>query len=309
MKRIRPRSQAARTPRQRLLHLEHQVGVAPTPSPRRRASRRRRGRARRGRLDAVAGAALDEHAVPVRDEARPTPLGVSATRLSSSLISRGTPTIMLRSLAQRALPRLPRPAAACCRSRLPGARSWDRRSTARRWRRRCGREVRERVARLQTAGVQPGLATVLVGDDPASRVYVGNKERPAPRSGIRSFGHRLPATTSQARAARPGPRRSGARSPTCTASSCSCRCPKRLDAQAGDRGDSAREGRRRPAPGEPGAPAGGAAGAAAVHAARRHAPARRDRRRARRARARSSSGAACSSASRSRCCCSSATRR
>jgi methylenetetrahydrofolate dehydrogenase (NADP+)/methenyltetrahydrofolate cyclohydrolase len=42
------------------------------------------------------------------------------------------------------------------------------------------------------------LATVLVGDDPASRVYVGNKERACAEVGIRSYGHRLDAGTSQA---------------------------------------------------------------------------------------------------------------
>ena len=58
-------------------------------------------------------------------------------------------------------------------------------------------EVRERVARLATRGVVPGLATVLVGDDPASRLYVGNKEKTCEEVGIRSFGHRLPASTEQ----------------------------------------------------------------------------------------------------------------
>jgi methylenetetrahydrofolate dehydrogenase (NADP+)/methenyltetrahydrofolate cyclohydrolase len=60
------------------------------------------------------------------------------------------------------------------------------------------REVHERVARLKAAGVEPGLATVLVGDDPASRVYVGNKERACAEVGMRSHGHRLAATTTQA---------------------------------------------------------------------------------------------------------------
>ena len=59
-------------------------------------------------------------------------------------------------------------------------------------------EVRERVARLATRGVVPGLATVLVGDDPASRLYVGNKEKACEEVGMRSFGHRLPASTRQA---------------------------------------------------------------------------------------------------------------
>ncbi len=58
-------------------------------------------------------------------------------------------------------------------------------------------EVRERVARLAQRGVVPGLATVLVGDDPASQVYVGSKERACREVGIESFGHRLPASTRQ----------------------------------------------------------------------------------------------------------------
>ncbi len=59
-------------------------------------------------------------------------------------------------------------------------------------------EVRERVARLASRGVVPGLATVLVGDDPASRLYVGNKEKACEEVGMRSFAHRLAASTGQA---------------------------------------------------------------------------------------------------------------
>lgn len=59
-------------------------------------------------------------------------------------------------------------------------------------------EVRERVARLAERGRSTGLATVLVGDDPASQVYVGSKERACREVGIESFGHRLPASTAQA---------------------------------------------------------------------------------------------------------------
>ncbi len=43
---------------------------------------------------------------------------------------------------------------------------------------------------------QPGLATILIGDDPASRVYVGMKEKACREIGIASFGHHLPATIS-----------------------------------------------------------------------------------------------------------------
>jgi methylenetetrahydrofolate dehydrogenase (NADP+) / methenyltetrahydrofolate cyclohydrolase len=59
-------------------------------------------------------------------------------------------------------------------------------------------EVRDRVARLAGRGVVPGLATVLVGDDPASHVYVGNKERACQEVGMRSLGQRLPAGIRQA---------------------------------------------------------------------------------------------------------------
>ncbi|CCG06724.1 bifunctional methylenetetrahydrofolate dehydrogenase/methenyltetrahydrofolate cyclohydrolase FolD [Pararhodospirillum photometricum] len=59
--------------------------------------------------------------------------------------------------------------------------------------------VRARVAeRAQALGVTPGLAVVLVGEDPASQVYVGSKEREARAAGFHSVVHRLPATTSQA---------------------------------------------------------------------------------------------------------------
>ena len=43
---------------------------------------------------------------------------------------------------------------------------------------------------------QPGLATILIGEDPASRVYVGTKEKACREVGIAPFGHRLPATVS-----------------------------------------------------------------------------------------------------------------
>jgi methylenetetrahydrofolate dehydrogenase (NADP+)/methenyltetrahydrofolate cyclohydrolase len=49
-----------------------------------------------------------------------------------------------------------------------------------------------------THGVVPGLAVVLVGDDPASEIYVGSKTRMTAEAGMRSFDHRLPATLSEA---------------------------------------------------------------------------------------------------------------
>ncbi|NHN56600.1 bifunctional methylenetetrahydrofolate dehydrogenase/methenyltetrahydrofolate cyclohydrolase [Calidifontibacter sp. DB0510] len=59
-------------------------------------------------------------------------------------------------------------------------------------------ELRARVARLAEQGVVPGLGTVLVGDDPASKWYVGAKHRDTAELGINSFRHDLPASATQA---------------------------------------------------------------------------------------------------------------
>lgn len=59
-------------------------------------------------------------------------------------------------------------------------------------------DVAEGAAGFQAqAGRQPGLAVVLVGDDPASQVYVKTKMRQAAEAGIASFPHLLPGSTSQ----------------------------------------------------------------------------------------------------------------
>jgi methylenetetrahydrofolate dehydrogenase (NADP+) / methenyltetrahydrofolate cyclohydrolase len=49
----------------------------------------------------------------------------------------------------------------------------------------------------ERTGVTPGLATVLVGDNPASATYVRNKRKACAEAGIESFAHELPATTTQ----------------------------------------------------------------------------------------------------------------
>ncbi|NBV23091.1 MAG: bifunctional 5,10-methylene-tetrahydrofolate dehydrogenase/5,10-methylene-tetrahydrofolate cyclohydrolase [Proteobacteria bacterium] len=59
-------------------------------------------------------------------------------------------------------------------------------------------ETSQRIAALRGRGVQAGLAFVRVGEDPASRVYVGMKEKTSERLGIKSTTTVLPATTSQA---------------------------------------------------------------------------------------------------------------
>ena len=53
------------------------------------------------------------------------------------------------------------------------------------------------IAYLTEQGCQPGVAVVLVGDDPASQIYVRNTERTCEKLGIYSVQHRLPATTPQ----------------------------------------------------------------------------------------------------------------
>jgi methylenetetrahydrofolate dehydrogenase (NADP+)/methenyltetrahydrofolate cyclohydrolase len=58
-------------------------------------------------------------------------------------------------------------------------------------------EVAGRVGGLAADGSRVGLATILVGDDPASQVYVRNKHLAAGEVGMRSFDHALPADASQ----------------------------------------------------------------------------------------------------------------
>jgi len=53
------------------------------------------------------------------------------------------------------------------------------------------------AAMTEKHGRAPGLAVILIGDDPASHVYVKNKELACEKAGIVSFAHRLPAETTQ----------------------------------------------------------------------------------------------------------------
>jgi methylenetetrahydrofolate dehydrogenase (NADP+)/methenyltetrahydrofolate cyclohydrolase len=59
-------------------------------------------------------------------------------------------------------------------------------------------EVTTEVAKLVARGIRPGLAVVLVGDDPASEVYVRNKGRACDEAGMHSVTINMPATTTQA---------------------------------------------------------------------------------------------------------------
>jgi methylenetetrahydrofolate dehydrogenase (NADP+) / methenyltetrahydrofolate cyclohydrolase len=58
--------------------------------------------------------------------------------------------------------------------------------------------IAEAVSGLSHKGIVPGLAVVLVGEDPASQIYVRNKARQTMEVGMSSFEHVLPASTSEA---------------------------------------------------------------------------------------------------------------
>ncbi len=59
-------------------------------------------------------------------------------------------------------------------------------------------EIAEKTSALKAErGIVPGLAVVIVGEDPASRVYVRNKHRACEEVGFASFGYELPATTTE----------------------------------------------------------------------------------------------------------------
>jgi len=70
----------------------------------------------------------------------------------------------------------------------------DGKAVAARVRAEVAKEVEAFVAEY---GRPPGLATVLVGDDPASAVYVGNKQKASAEVGIQGFDHRLPADAAE----------------------------------------------------------------------------------------------------------------
>lgn len=58
-------------------------------------------------------------------------------------------------------------------------------------------ELKDEVAALVASGKQPALAVVLIGDDPASQVYVKHKKRACAYVGIDSIAHELPASTTE----------------------------------------------------------------------------------------------------------------
>jgi methylenetetrahydrofolate dehydrogenase (NADP+) / methenyltetrahydrofolate cyclohydrolase len=60
-------------------------------------------------------------------------------------------------------------------------------------------ESKQRIASLAKRGFRPGLAVILVGEDPASRTYVRSKDKKAAELGLHSVKHELPADTPQER--------------------------------------------------------------------------------------------------------------
>lgn len=59
-------------------------------------------------------------------------------------------------------------------------------------------ELKQIVTSISSRGTVPGLATVMVGDDPASRIYIRNKARACAEAGVRSIHHDLPASSAEA---------------------------------------------------------------------------------------------------------------
>lgn len=57
--------------------------------------------------------------------------------------------------------------------------------------------LKKKVDELKLNGINPGLAVILVGNDPASRIYVNNKKKACEEIGIRSFEYILPEETSE----------------------------------------------------------------------------------------------------------------
>ena len=153
------------------------------------------------------------------------------------------------------------------------ARSIDGTAVARRVREDVARGVEKLVA---AGGVAPGLATVLIGDDPASEVYVRNKRRLSVEAGMQDLHRHLPGDVDQATAAALIDEL--AADPAVSGILLQLPTPEAPGLRRADRPHPGGEGRRRADHGQRRAPRPGPAGAAAVHAGRRHDAARRVRR-------------------------------
>ena len=84
-------------------------------------------------------------------------------------------------------------------------------------------EIGEEAAKLAARGIVPGLAVVLVGDDPASKVYVGSKEKACQQLGFYSEVHRLDGRNLPSRASSLIDKLN--KQPTIHGYWYSCRCP------------------------------------------------------------------------------------
>jgi methylenetetrahydrofolate dehydrogenase (NADP+)/methenyltetrahydrofolate cyclohydrolase len=91
---------------------------------------------------------------------------------------------------------MPEPSSGNAPDIMPPARIIDGRAVAARVRAEVARQVAVLTGRH---GITPGLAVILVGEDPASEIYVRNKGRQTREAGMRSFETRLPASTTQAK--------------------------------------------------------------------------------------------------------------
>ncbi len=140
-------------------------------------------------------------------------------------------------------------------------------------------ELAERVTALRERGVTPGLATVLVGDDPGNQWYVGAKHKDCAKIGIASLPPR-PARHRDAGGGRGADRRAQRRPGRDRLPRPAAHRARRVPPAVARR---PRQGRRRPAPLQPRQAGAGRGRAAALHAGRlpRAAapPRRRDRRR------------------------------
>ena len=170
---------------------------------------------------------------------------------------------------------------------------------------RAGRCARRSSATSPTgsrrATSAPGLATVLVGDDPASALYVGNKQKASAEVGIQGFDHRLPQDAPHDEVE--GILQDLAADPRVSGILLQLPTPPQVDGAGLAAHDPAGQGRRRPhaalrGPARPGPPR-----PAAVHAVGDHGAAAAPRRADSRAPRRSWSAAPTSSAARSPRCC------
>lgn len=90
-------------------------------------------------------------------------------------------------------------------------------------------DLKARVAALKERGVEPGLGTLLVGEDPASQIYVGAKHRDCAEVGLGSLDVRLPADSTQQEVEEAIDRLNA--DPTCTAYIVQLPVPDHLDTQ------------------------------------------------------------------------------